>query len=677
MSSTPLYKQFKRTGAYTLFANESQILRGSNASEAIHLLIGQSRHAAAPTNTIVRVEDVEELYNTFGHRDKFMERRGNYLIPHAEILLSQGPVFILNLRPYTDENKLTTVEIDGNDEKGWHASKTEQVAYTSMYDRTGFWKLDDTKLDKDNGKLLNFASFTNKTATILVVKSNMANTEFATKTVADYNLVNKARQIESFPATTKLADTFVDVIVFGRDLKADLESGLNQELQVLIEANDDSTAVRLKGATAQEMLANLGKLKRLASANYEETYQGSLIYNLYSATNDNVSIETSFNADARLHGLLCRLNRNFIEDMTLKVDTNTFDFKTSFSDAHKYEFAVLKGVNMTATQLVDGTALRQNSVLDLINSRGIKAGLNQFDVYDYKYIVDAFKTYIEPTAKWQLSKFAYDTKRIAYLHSTPFIKDFAKNVAYQDNDGVFDSKYIPTGGNETHIGQPTTYSMPGEEFGDVATFPFAAGAIYDDGTEPTMIPGNVIGAVAYGNKHLSATKKQYSIVNGPINGIVSVPKITDVEKFSDYDLDNLEPYGWNMIINRQGTFEIRNDATASNKVKSALSFASNYELMTYLAVKGHDILERKIGQRNNETTRIQTKGEIDAVCNALVAEGVIESYKNICDLSNNTAKLRGLGFLVLDTEVVTADGIRIAVHRIIAKIKNDATGVAN
>ena len=111
--------------------------------------------------------------------------------------------------------------------------------------------------------------------------------------------------------------------------------------------------------------------------------------------------------------------------------------------------------------------------------------------------------------------------------------------------------------------------------------------------------------------------------------------------------------------------------------KSALSFASNYELMTYLAVKGHDILERKIGQRNNETTRIQTKGEIDAVCNALVAEGVIESYKNICDLSNNTAKLRGLGFLVLDTEVVTADGIRIAVHRIIAKIKNDATDVAN
>jgi hypothetical protein len=64
-----LYKQFKRTGAYTIFVDESELGREDTTTSAIHVLVGQSRFPSAPTNTLVAIRDTEELYNTFGLSD--------------------------------------------------------------------------------------------------------------------------------------------------------------------------------------------------------------------------------------------------------------------------------------------------------------------------------------------------------------------------------------------------------------------------------------------------------------------------------------------------------------------------------------------------------------------------------------------------------------------------------
>jgi hypothetical protein len=413
-------------------------------------------------------------------------------------------------------------------------------------------------------------------------------------------------------------------------------------------------------------MSNLKMLKALKSAKYSNVYQGAIVDNIYSSMNDKLSLEHVFNADSRHHGLVLEFTTDYLEALE---SAPLADYGT-LNVASTGILYSIPGVTPKPEHFVDGTSIRQNAILDMINTKSIKAGLTQWHKYDYKYILDSFKTYVETSTKWQLSKFAYDTKKIAYLHSVPFKKDFAANAKFLDVKSELDVAYIPVGGNDGTI----TYSMPGDIQGNVAMFPFAGGLTYDDGSGTVLLPANTIGAIAYGDKHLSSFKKPYTIINGPDNGSVAAPTyITAVESFSDDDLNSLEPFGWNVIVKRGGTaFEIRNDATAKNTNKSSLSMASNYELLLYFASKGNEILTRKIGRNNNDNTRATTEQELDAVAAKLQAEGVIERYDNRCDLNNNKADTRSRGLLIADSDLWTADGIKIAIHRLIVKLKTDA-----
>jgi hypothetical protein len=673
MATLGQLSQYKRTGDYVLFVDESSTGRAATSAAAIHVLVGQSRFPAAPTNTLVKINDSDELHNTFGFRDKYMERRGCYLIPHAETLLQQGPIFILNLRPYDSTNTLTKVGFMISDD-GWVSASADNktVEYTSMFDRTSFWKLDSTKLDSMD-TLLNFASFTNKNASILITKPDLSNTEFANKTVADYNKSNPRRTIDSVPAATLLTDLFVEVHVFARNLQNDLTSNLNPALGAYVEVINGS--LQLKGANAAAKLANLVALKKLASADYVDAFAGSIVPTMYNAMNELVSIENAINKQSKVHGIVCRINRNIIDDWSFAVDSGVFDSTIDFTvDTTATKFAILTGVTLKASQLVDGTAARQNVILDLIATKGIKAGLNDFATYDYKYILDAFKSYIEPQSKFQLAKFAYDTKKVAFLYSVPFKKDFAAMEEYQNANGEFDSSYIPMGGNP-NVTSSTMYSMPDGNNGDVATFPFAAGLIYDDGSDQTMIPANVLGALAYGSKHLSAFKKPYTIVNGEANSLVNARYIVDTEHFTNDDYDALEPFGWNFVVKNGSSFEIRNDATAKNIERSALSMASNYELLLYYAKEGEAVMKTKKGLRNNDLTRSTTQEGLSKIAQKLVTEGVLESYSIRCDEVNNSADVRKAGLLVADSDLWTADGIKITVHRLTTKLKQDSSGL--
>ena len=672
MATLGQLSQYKRTGDYVLFVDESSTGRATTSAAAIHVLVGQSRYASAPTNTLVKISDSDELHNTFGFRDKFMERRGSFLIPHAETLLQQGPIFVLNLRPYDENNTLTKIGFKLT-ATGWTTDTAlkETVEYTSMFDRTSFWKLDASKLDSMTS-LINMASFTSKSASVLITKPDLSNTEFANKTVADYNKANPRKTIDSVPGATKLSDLFVEIHVFGRYLERDLETNLNPELAAYVEIVND--VFQLKGTTNAAKLANLAALKKLASADYVDSYVGSIIPTLTNSLNENVSIEYAINADSKLHGIVCRLNRNILDDWAFAVDSGVFDSTIDFTvDSQPSTINALVGVTLNASQLVDGTAARQNVILDMLTTKGIKSGLNDFAKYDYKYILDAFKTYVEPQSKFQLAKLALDTNRVAYLYSTPFKKDFAEMTEYQNANGEFDSSYIPMGGNP----QTTSimYSMPDGNNGDIATYPFAGGLVYDDGSEQTLIPANVLGALAYGAKHLSAFKKPYTIVNGETNSLVNARYIVDTEHFTNDDYDALEPFGWNFVAKTGSSFEIRNDATAKNVDRSALSMASNYELLLYYAKEGEAVMKTKRGLRNNELTRSTTQESLSKIAQKLVTEGVLESYSIKCDEVNNNADVRKAGLLVADSDLWTADGVKITVHRLTTKLKQDSTGI--
>lgn len=690
MSQQIYYPQFKRTGAYTLFVDESEMGRTNVGDFAINLIVGQSKFGAAPVNTLVRIQDSEEYINTFGPRDRTLERQGCFMYNMAMTLLQQGPIFVLNLRKFDDtKHQVDNVSFKPGKDGKFDFDASKKVPLQSIYDRTSFWKVDREKI-QDNikeGDLISISTFNSKSGSVIVSKADMSNTEFATMTVAQYNEQNKRRTIDSLPGSFKMADLFFKVDVFGSKLTADLVSNFNPDLSTYI-TNDGTSEVvsTITGDTAAEQASKLQSLINLKSTNYIGSYTGTIIPGVYSSLQDNVGLNTVFNSDSRVHGMVLSISDEMLDEWTLGLDNGDqqpivdffkgFEATASPGKPHTYQIVDILGAKTTMDQFVDRTAATTNEILDMvINDRGIKAGLLAYKTNEFRYILDAFASHIQPEDKWQLGKLALESKRFAYLYSAPFIKEFAKLPTYQDNNGVFDSKYILQGGNP-NVQDKVLYSMPGPNNGDIATIPFASGLIFDDGGVQVTIPGSVAGAIAYGAKHLSALKKPYSIVNGPVNGLVNMAYIVGVDYvFTDYDLDNLEPYGWNCIIKNGAVFEIRNDATAKNVVKSALSYASNYELITYIAREGRVVLEALLGERNNDVTRLRAKSGLDAITNKLISEGVIESYTNTCDLTNNPDRVREQGLLIADTVIVTADGIRIAIHRIAVKLKNDSTGI--
>lgn len=687
--SQQLYPQFRRTGAYTLFVDESEMGRTNTGDFALHLIVGQSSYGGAPINTITRIQDLVELENTFGPRNRVMERKGNYLFPMASVLLQQGPIYVLNLRTFDDTKHLVdNVSFKPAKDGKFVTDELKQVPLQSIYDRTGFWKVDRDLIAKNvkEGDLLSISAINSKNNSVVVSKADMSNTEFALMTVAQYNANNRRRTIDNVPGSVLMKDLFFKVDVFGSKLASDLESDFNPGLSEYISVVTGEKFATVIGDTSAEQQAKLAGLIAYRESNYMDSYIGTIIPNVYSSLNENVGLNTVFNADARLHGMVLTLNEDLLDDWSIEMDngdaTNILAFFKGFEDTPtgkpvSYQVVDVTGAVTTMDQFVDNTVATQNKILDLVLSRGIKAGLHAYKTNEFRYVLDSFKSYIQPEDKWQMGKLAEESKRFAFLYSTPFIKDFAKLPTYQDNNGVFDSKYILQGGNP-NVQDKVLYSMPGPNNGDIATFPFAGGLIYDDGGTQVTLPGSVAGAIAYGAKHLSALRKPYSIVNGPVNGLVNMAYIVGVDyPFTDYDLDQLEPYGWNCIVKNGAVFEIRNDATAKNVVKSALSYASNYELITYIAREGRIVMEALLGERNNDTTRLRCKQGLDAITNKLLAEGAIESAQNVCDLTNNPANVQEQGFLIGDTIIVTAQGIRIALHRITVKLQSDATGLTN
>jgi hypothetical protein len=74
-------------------------------------------------------------------------------------------------------------------------------------------------------------------------------------------------------------------------------------------------------------------------------------------------------------------------------------------------------------------------------------------------------------------------------------------------------------------------------------------------------------------------------------------------------------------------------------------------------------LDAKRFKRNTAAARLDVKTKADAFMDTVLAADGIESYTNVCDLTNNDTESIAKGFIVLDTTIVNASGITIAVHR--------------
>jgi hypothetical protein len=345
---------------------------------------------------------------------------------------------------------------------------------------------------------------------------------------------------------------------------------------------------------------------------------------------------------------------------------NLVAFRVSTFDqmADKFAPIALKSYTPRSAQFLDGTATRQNEVLDTLLNTGLKKALANRDLSTWNYIVDGFKSFIEPNCKYQLKEVAKERKIGRAICNTPSINDFiySTDPYFRDEiNGQFDPKYITTGGNK-ELPHSNSFSLPSDS-GEYAYF-FGPNLTHVEGK---LVPPASLASNAFARKYLVG--KPYMIVAGD-DGLITGRGITGVEyTFSESesekgDRDFLNPFGYNVILNK-GTngLQIYGNRTAQNTVETPMSSIHTSEVVMYIQERINKLLERYVFKYNIARNRMVIKEEADAICREPLADGAISGFENQIDEFNNTREVINNRIGILDTVLYDNNGMEILVHR--------------
>lgn len=327
---------------------------------------------------------------------------------------------------------------------------------------------------------------------------------------------------------------------------------------------------------------------------------------------------------------------------------------------------VIAGVVDKEVYYVNGTAARQKAILDKLNDNGIMVSFADKTIFNCRYMVDSFKTYIEPNAKYQYANLADNAKRFLVFTPAPFYHELrtSKNPDFHDSLGQFDMTLVANGYNPD---KPSTNSFYFARSSGKEMYLYPVMNVqYNNGFSSKVVPAvGAIGKLFYSK--LNGVYKAYDIVAGKA-WPVSAAGITGPEfETGPDDRAAMESIGINVLQVIDGVLQIRSSMTAYQSVKSAFNYPETLEKCFYVSDQVESTLDGKLFKYNDADARSAVKLKADSVCDTLVADGAIETYLNICDLSNNPLEVRKAGIIVLDTELYNNYGVRIAVHRTTVK----------
>jgi hypothetical protein len=156
---------------------------------------------------------------------------------------------------------------------------------------------------------------------------------------------------------------------------------------------------------------------------------------------------------------------------------------------------------------------------------------------------------------------------------------------------------------------------------------------------------------------LANLSPQNSSLNKQVYGIIGTEKSLTGQAYTAADLQALAGAGWDVIANPIPAGNQYGGRLGRNSSSSAAVHGDNYTRMTnYIA----STLDRGMGQfvgklqsrRPADKTRSNAKATLDAFMQALLDQGMIDDYLNVCDKSNNSDQRIGLGYLQADCQVV-------------------------
>ena len=333
--------------------------------------------------------------------------------------------------------------------------------------------------------------------------------------------------------------------------------------------------------------------------------------------------------------------------------------------ASYYHIHTLQGYTLTSNMLPDGTLAQQNAILDVMYNSNIATALQDKNVIQYRYIIDSFEGGIEPESKVRLSKISQGQQSSFVIANMPSVAQFRKstNPLFKDSaTAAFNPAYIATGGN-LNLHPSNVFSLP--SISDGASYIGFYGpnlTVQYNGAAISVPPAAYISNL-FMAKYTNGLP--YSIIAGPRRGVVSGTGVSGVEyAFDQTDLDSIEPFGYNAIINKKGFGLVINaNQTAQQNPQSALSQIHVRELLIYIEDTIADILENYRWEFNTAQNRLEIKTLCDNFMNQVLSDGGVYDFSNVMDTTNNTPEIIDSQIGILDTYVEPVRGMGVLVNR--------------
>lgn len=358
-------------------------------------------------------------------------------------------------------------------------------------------------------------------------------------------------------------------------------------------------------------------------------------------------------------------NQPIFIDVTNPSQPAVERYKDLRNFASHYRFSTLNGYTLRDAQMPNGTSDRQNEILDVMYDSNIAQALADRETITFRYIVDTFEGQIEPASKIRLSKLAKNRQSALAIVNMPSVKQFknSTNPLFKfDSSSSFDTQYVPTGGNLA-LNPSNIFNLPGIADGANYVAFYGPNLIIRESGSNTSVPPAAHVSNLYIDKYNLALP--YSIVAGPRRGVVTGAGLVGVEyNFDRQDLDFIEPFGYNAIVNKRGFGLVINaNQTAQQTVKSALSQIHVRELLIYIQDGIEAILKNYRWEFNTAQNRLEIKTLADNFLSQILSDGGVFDFQNIMDSTNNTNEIIDNNIGILDTYIEPVRGMGILVHR--------------
>jgi hypothetical protein len=355
-----------------------------------------------------------------------------------------------------------------------------------------------------------------------------------------------------------------------------------------------------------------------------------------------------------------------VEPIYVNADTNIAEcYKDIRNFVDNYEILSLTGYTLRDAQVPNGSLVRQNEILDVMYNTNIAQALVDKETISYRYIVDTFEGAIEPENKSRLTLLAKNRENAFAILNMPSVKQFKESTSplfKANSSSSFDTYYVGQGGNQD-LNPSNYFSMPSIDNGANFGAWYGPNLIVREKGSNISIPASAYVSNLYVNKMNQGNP--YDIIAGPRRGVVSGTSLVGVEyNFDRNDLDNIEPFGYNAIINKRGFgLTINANQTGQQSIQSALSQAHVRELVIYIQDGIENILKNYRWEFNTAQVRLEIKTLADNLLSQIASDGGVYWFNNVMDTTNNTSDIIDANMGILDTYIEPVRGLGILVHR--------------